>query len=106
MAFPQINHSILEATFKGTSHTTNEGTAIHSFRGVPYARISARFEYAQLIDKYVGGVVNATTYGYVHSHVLIRIETTDLPPFYFAVHDVRKYTSTCVIYCGFRRTLR
>ena len=66
MAFPQVNHSILEATFKGTSHRTNEGTAIHSFRGVPYARIPARFEYAQLIDKYADGVVNATTYGYVH----------------------------------------
>ena len=106
MTLPQINHNTLGAIFRGTSYMANEGVAIHSFRGIPYARIPARFVGAQLVGKYEEGIVNAIRYGYVYSLVLIRIETTDLSSLYFAVHDVHRYPSTYVIYCGFQRKLR
>lgn len=63
MALPQIHHDSLQTTFTGTSQTDN-GSTVHSFRGIPYATIPARFERSQLIQKFDEPAVDATRYGY------------------------------------------
>lgn len=66
MAVPKIHHNTLQTTFIGTSSTTNEGTTVHSFKGIPYATVPGRFERAQLVEKFSQDTVDATKYGYVH----------------------------------------
>ena len=66
MAVPKIHHNALQTTFIGTSSTTNEGTTVQSFRGIPYATVPGRFERAQPIEKFSRDTVDATKYGYVY----------------------------------------
>lgn len=61
----QIHHRALQTTLTGTSHTTNEGTTVHSYRGIPYARIPARFERSELIERFDEDTFDATRYGYI-----------------------------------------
>lgn len=63
MAHPRIYHDSLKTTFTGTSQTDN-GTTVHSFRGIPYATIPARFERAQPIQLFNEATVDARRYGY------------------------------------------
>lgn len=77
MALPKIHHNTLQTTFIGTSSTTNEGTTVHSFRGIPYATVPGRFERAWPIEKFEEATIDATEYGYVHSILLFASTAVD-----------------------------
>ncbi|KAJ5388779.1 Carboxylesterase type B [Penicillium cosmopolitanum] len=62
MANPNVQHAALNATFKGILRE-NQGTPIHQFLGIKYASVSARFEKAEPVDGFEGGIVDATKYG-------------------------------------------
>lgn len=64
MANPNVQHAALNATFKGILRE-NQGTPIHQFLGIKYASVSARFEKAEPVDGFEGGIVDATKYGWV-----------------------------------------
>lgn len=66
MALPQIHHESLRTTFTGTVQEA-KGITVHSFRGIPYATIPARFERSQPIEKFDEAAVDATRYGYDRS---------------------------------------
>jgi len=63
MSLPQIHQDSLKTTFTGTSQSDN-GTTVHSFRGIQYATIPARFERSQPIQKFNEPAIDATRYGY------------------------------------------
>lgn len=65
MPAPEVQHSILNATFKGCQ-SDNEGVSVHKFLGIKYASVPARFERAVAVDNFSGATVDATKYGYVY----------------------------------------
>jgi len=62
MATPEVHHSALNATFKGTQR--DEQVPVHHFLGIKYANVPARFERAEPVNDFSGAVVDATKYGY------------------------------------------
>jgi carboxylesterase type B len=64
MAAPLVQHQGLEALFTGVRRDF-DGVIVDQFRGIKYAKIPARFERAQPVESFGGGVVDATKYGYV-----------------------------------------
>ncbi|OOQ88570.1 carboxylesterase [Penicillium brasilianum] len=62
MSAPEVQHKILNATFKGCQ-SDDEGVAIHEFLGIKYASVPARFERAIAVDNFAGAIVDATKYG-------------------------------------------
>ena len=64
MSAPEVQHKILNATFKG-SQSNDEGVPVQKFLGIKYASVPARFERAVAIDDFAGATVDATRYGYV-----------------------------------------
>jgi carboxylesterase type B len=64
MSAPEVQHKILNATFKG-SQNDDEGVPVHKFLGIKYASVPARFERAVSVDNFSGATVDATKYGYV-----------------------------------------
>ncbi|KAF7122327.1 hypothetical protein CNMCM5793_000284 [Aspergillus hiratsukae] len=62
MAAPQVQHQGLQALFTGVRRDFN-GVVVEQFRGIKYAKIPARFERAQPVESFDGGVVDATKYG-------------------------------------------
>lgn len=69
MPVPEVQHKILNATFKGCE-SDDEGVPVHKFLGIKYASVPARFERAVAVDDFAGAVVDATTYGYAPCHGL------------------------------------
>jgi carboxylesterase type B len=65
MSVPEVQHKILNATFKG-AQSDDEGVSVHKFLGIKYASVPARFERAVAVDNFTGATVDATTYGYVY----------------------------------------
>jgi hypothetical protein len=64
MSAPEVQHKILNATFKGCQ-SDDGGIPVHKFLGIKYASVPARFERALAVDSFAGATVDATKYGLV-----------------------------------------
>ena len=71
MAIPEIHHAGLNATFKGVQRN-EEGVPVHQYLGIKYAKVPARFERAEPVDSFAGAEIDATEYGLVYLHTLIK----------------------------------
>jgi hypothetical protein len=112
MAAPQVQHQGLQAFFTGVRRDF-DGVIVDQFRGIKYAQIPARFQRAQPVETFNGGVVDATKYGYVLS--LSSMKPFSLPmDIQFDIlnlmlkkdQNVHRFRWTCVICCASRRILR
>ena len=59
----QLHHTRLNATFTGITRNCAD-VPVSQYRGIKYASIPRRFEAAQSVDDFRGGVVDATEFGY------------------------------------------